>query len=54
MFLMGEVPLYHVETHQIARNVIEIQYTYRGTSIIRNCTPLGPYSRSLRKALWCS
>ena len=26
---------------------------YRGTSLIRNCPPLGPYSRTMPKALWC-
>ena len=26
--------------------------TYRGTSIIRNSAPLGPYERNMTKALW--
>ena len=25
---------------------------HRGTSLIRNCTPLGPYSRPIPRALW--
>jgi hypothetical protein len=25
---------------------------YRGTSIIRNSTPLGPYNRNMPRALW--
>ena len=25
---------------------------YRGTSLIRNCAPLGPYSRTVPRALW--
>jgi len=25
---------------------------YRGTSLIRNCLPLGPYSRTMPRALW--
>jgi len=25
---------------------------YRGISLIRNSTPLGPYSRNLHRALW--
>ena len=27
---------------------------HRGTSLIRNRTPLGPYNRPMRRALWCS
>ena len=27
---------------------------YRGTSLIRNSTPLGPYSRPISRALWWS
>ena len=27
---------------------------YRGASLIRNRPPLGPYSRPLPRALWCS
>jgi len=25
---------------------------YRGTSLMRNCAPLGPYSRTMPRALW--
>jgi len=28
--------------------------TYRGTSIIRNCLPLGPYGRPMPRTLWWS
>ena len=28
--------------------------TYRGTSRIRNRAPLGPYSRTIPRALWVS
>jgi len=27
---------------------------YRGTSLIRNSAPLGPYSRTMPRALWWS
>jgi len=27
---------------------------YRGTSLIRKCHPLGPYSRTMLRALWWS
>ena len=27
---------------------------YRGTSLIENITPLGPYSRAMPRALWWS
>jgi len=27
---------------------------HRGTSLIRNCPPLGPYSRTMPRALWWS
>jgi len=29
-------------------------YAYRGTSLIRNCPPLGPYSSLMLRALWWS
>ena len=29
-------------------------YTVQGTSLIRNCRPLGPYSRPVPRALWWS
>ena len=28
--------------------------SYRGTSLIRNSAPLGPYSRTMPRALWWS
>ena len=33
-------------------NVFRVEY--RGTSHIKNCHPLGPYSRSMPRALWWS
>ena len=34
--------------------VPRIPFGYRGTSLVRNCTPLGPYSRHMPRALWWS
>ena len=31
-----------------------IECWYRGTSLIRNSAPLGPYSRTMPRALWWS
>ena len=33
---------------------VETGQFYRGTSLIRNHLPLGPYSRPMRRALWRS
>ena len=55
---MSEVPLY------AAASSLQIQYmymprtrrltpnSYRGTSLIRNSTQPGPYSRTMPRALW--
>ena len=32
----------------------EVPASYRGTSLIRNSAPLGPYSRNMPRALWWS
>ena len=32
--------------------LMEDYVSYRGTSLIRNCLPLGPYSRAMPRALW--
>ena len=46
---MSEVPLHPV------RGGPELDhYTYRGTSLIRNSLPIGPYGRPMSKALWWS
>ena len=29
-----------------------VGHSHRGTSLIRNSTPLGPYSRTMLKSLW--
>ena len=68
LFLMGEVPMYHPERNHTARAIGnrsmqssgEISshredapgLRYRGTSLIRNNAPLGPYSRTMPMALW--
>ena len=56
-FLMGEVPLYILE---VAMGVVfdpwqvvgppRFALWYRGTSLIRNRPPLGPYSRPMPRA----
>ena len=33
---------------------VQIEATYRGTSLIRNSAPLGTYSRTVPRALWWS
>jgi len=35
-----------------ARALQKVRTPYRGTSIIRNSAPLGPYSRNIPRALW--
>ena len=32
----------------------EVERDYRGTSLMRKRTPLGPYSRTMPRALWWS
>jgi hypothetical protein len=34
--------------------VIGIRMDYRGNSLIRNIAPIGPYSRTMPRALWWS
>ena len=34
--------------------VLQVLITYRGTSLIRKCTFLGSYSRTMPRALWWS
>ena len=36
------------------REVRVLVREYRGTSLIRNSVPLGPYSRNVPRALWWS
>ena len=49
---MSEVPLYSVSGGVTNADVTPIEY--RGTSLIRNRYPLGPYSRTMPRALWWS
>ena len=32
--------------------MVSLSLTYRGTSLIRNTLPLGPYSEPVPRALW--
>ena len=49
---MSEVPLYCVFLRD--RRRLSEDPLYRGTSLIRNRGPLGPYSRTIPRALWGS
>ena len=45
--------------HQVAllffeRPDVPVHLAYRGTSLIRNSAPLGPYSRTMPRPLWWS
>ena len=58
---MSEVPLYFPLLNQGCAILEQLPLAhslrsqhYRGTSIIRNSAPLGPYSRNMPKALWWS
>ena len=43
------------EINKVCRQAGRLQYAeYRGTSLIRNRTTLGPYSRPMPRALWWS
>jgi hypothetical protein len=44
----------HVAAHPLDLRTARDQVIYRGTSLIRNRTPLGPYSRAMPRALWRS
>ena len=44
----------NAETPQDASSEEIPQDVYRGTSLIRNGAPLGPYSRNVPRALWWS
>ena len=35
-----------------AHESLSLVLYHRGTSLIRNCPPLGPYSRTMPRALW--
>jgi len=37
---------------RLFRIEINMATLYRGTSLIRNYTPLGPYRRTMSRALW--
>jgi len=66
---MSEVPLYTLRPvlpsvkalpqprrgYMHAAVMVSIKVSlYRGTSLIRNSAPLGPYSRAMPRALWWS
>ena len=46
-----EEALQNEETNNVKANEVP---PYRGTSLIRNSSPLGPYSRLMPRALWWS
>ena len=48
---MSEVPLYQ-KMGRAVRLLRASSLDYRGTSLIRNRLPLGPYSRTVPRALW--
>ena len=39
---------------RVRRDAALLFSVYRGTSLIRNCNPLGPYRRTMPMALWWS
>ena len=42
------------EEDEAARRASALRRRYRGTSLVRNCAPLGSYSRPMPRALWLS
>ena len=50
-FLMSEVPLYDVGP-LLHVTLTSHPYMCRGTSLIRNSPLVGPYSRTMSRALW--
>ena len=49
---MSEVPLYREGTNREGEDVGEgVESVYKGTSLIRNRHPLGPYTRTMPRAL---
>jgi len=54
-FLMSEVPLYMAAVLVVVNvSHCRFQSDWRGTSLIGNCTYLGPYSRTIPRGLWWS
>ena len=51
LFLMSEVPIL-VLLHAFPGVDPSEMSLARGTSLIRNSAPLGPYSRTMPRALW--
>ena len=52
---MSEVPLYMCEMPLPEPRAARQGYlAHRGTSLIKNSAPLGPYSRTLSRSLWWS
>ena len=57
VFLMGEVPLQAYTGTCPAGRLCSFQVVrplYRGASLIRNSTPLRPYSRPVPRVIWWS
>ena len=51
---MSEVPLYvHLQLSKAFSRCVGCPL-YRGTSLSRNRRPVGPYSRTMSRALWGS
>ena len=51
---MGEVPLYPVSGERVIfvlEQIVGALEAYRGTSLVRNRLPLGPYSRPIPRGL---
>ena len=64
VFLMSKVPLYstpqNLKPHESSLHDFGdwagegLHHAYKGTSLVRNCFPLRPYSRPMPRALWWS
>ena len=46
--------LLHVYFNITHRTLLDYESPYRGTSLMRKRTPLGPYSRTMPRGLWWS
>ena len=49
---MSEVPLHLVEVKMFKGGSACAMCAYRGTSLIRNTPPVGPYSSPMPRDLW--
>ena len=43
---------WYLRVHKTERSILPEGLGYRGTSLIRNSAPVGPYSRTMPRALW--